>query len=229
MNKPILYSVALPIGDTGDFSERSKGILESVDFIACEDKRKLQNWISRANIQTKAQFYAYHAKNEVNSANGLLLKLKEGSTGALVSDAGTPNISDPGLQILRLCWENEISVKPIPGPSALTCLSSVAPFSLKPLLFLGFLSPKPGKRLKTLEKYDDFIGAICIYETIHRIDKLLSAILNRWGNLSLIIGRELTKQYEELFWGEIEQAQKWVVSQKGEFVMIINKKENAKL
>lgn len=219
-----LYSVALPIGNAADLSQRARNVLESVDFIACEDTRKITELFRRAQITTHARFLVHNAFSEARSAEGLLRLLRTGQAGALVSDAGTPRLSDPGSQILKLCYAHDVRVIPVPGPSALTALISVTPFSVDPLLFLGFLSPKPGRRQNELRKYAGFEGALALFESVHRIEKTLADIVNIFADGEIIIGRELSKTHEELFCGRIAEAQSWVKGKQGEFALIFRRK-----
>ena len=192
-------------------------------MIACEDTRKLKTWISFFKIKTDARFLAYHSHNEKESAKGLLQLLERGDNIAFVSDAGTPRISDPGFYLLKECWANDIHIVPIPGASALTTIVSIAPFLVEPLLFLGFLSSKQGRRKKSLELYKSFEGCICIFESTHRIKDILQDILDIWGNIDGLMGRELTKSYEEVHYTNIETMLKLTEDPKGEYVLLLNK------
>lgn len=216
----VLYSVAVPIGNSEDLTERARKILSDVDFIACEDTRKTMDLFRRANITTRARLLIHNPVSEANSAEGLIRLLSAGQTGAIISDAGTPRLSDPGARILRLCHENRIRIIPVPGPAALTALVSVTPFSVDPLLFLGFLSPKSGRRQNELKKYLEFEGAIALYESVHRIEKTLADIAVVFPGAEILIGREMTKTHEEFFLGSIDAAVKWAAGKQGEFALI---------
>jgi len=215
-----LYSVAIPIGNSGDITARAKEILTSVDFIACEDTRKAHDLFRRAGITTSARLLVHNPFSEASSADGLIKLLLSGQRGALISDAGTPRLSDPGARILKLCYENHVPVIPVPGPSALTALVSITPFSVDPLLFLGFLSPKSGRRQNELKKYLEFEGAIACYESVHRIEKCLTDIATVFPDADILIGREMTKTHEEFFFGKIEDAVAWARGKQGEFALI---------
>lgn len=219
-----LYCVAVPIGNPKDISERARETLDSVDIIACENTNKLKDLLKRAHIDTSARFMAYYSYNEQESAKGLIKILLEGKNIALVTAAGTPRISDPGYHLVRSAYENKIEVIPVPGAAAFAAAMSIAPIPVDPFLFLGFISPKPGRRDNTLAKYDQFEGTICFYESVHRIKKLLEAIAAKWGDLECFIARELTKQHENLFWGSLSEAIEWVANKKGEFVLLVHKK-----
>lgn len=216
----VLYAVAIPIGNSDDLTARAKHVLQTVDFIACEDTRKALDLFRRAGITTKARLFVHNPFKEAASAEGLIPMLQAGQSGALISDAGTPRLSDPGARLLRLCHEQGIHIVPIPGPSALTALVSITPFSVDPLLFLGFLSPKSGRRINELKKYTEFEGAIALYESVHRIEKCLQDIATVFPNAEILIGREMTKTHEEFFLGAISDAVTWSTGKQGEFALI---------
>lgn len=216
----ILYPVAVPIGNAEDITQRAKTILSTVDFIACEDTRKAADLFRRAGISTRAKIYVHNPFSEAASAEGLIRLLKDGQSGALISDAGTPRLSDPGARLLRLCYENQIRIVPVPGAAALTTLISATPFSVDPLVFLGFLSPKSGRRQNELKKYLEFEGAIALYESVHRIEKCLADIAAIFPQAEILIGRELTKTHEEFFLGRVEDSVTWAKGKQGEFALI---------
>ncbi len=223
-----LYSVALPIGNADDLSLRARYILENTDFIACEDTRKARDLFRRSGISTHARLLVHNPFSETSSAEGLIKLLGQGETGALISDAGTPRLSDPGSRILKLCFEHNVRVIPVPGPSALTALVSVTPFSVDPLLFLGFLSPKSGRRQNELKKYLDFEGAIALFESVHRIEKTLADIAEIFGDGEILIGREITKTHEEFHLGRISTAAGWAKGKQGEFALIFKPDKNSR-
>lgn len=228
LKKGALYSVALPIGNSDDLSERARRVLMQADFIACEDTRKALDLFRRSGITTSARLLVHNPFSEASSAEGLLKLLQAGQTGALISDAGTPRLSDPGSRILRLCYTNNIRVIPVPGPSALTALISVTPFSVDPVVFLGFLSPKSGRRQNELRRYLDFEGAVALFESVHRIEKCLGDIATVFGDGEILIGRELTKTHEEFFLGRIHEAPAWAKGKQGEFAVIFKPDKNAR-
>jgi len=222
--KGILYVTAVPIGNSKDLSAHAMEIFQNVDIIACEHTGKFLDLKRRAGFDTRATLMAYYSYNEAHSSDGLIKKLHEGKNIALVTDAGTPRISDPGYHLVRKAHEQGFQVKAIPGASALVAGMSIAPIPLEPLLYLGFISPKPGRRDKTLQLYQDFKGTICLYESIHRLIKLLTAIHNLWGNVEIFIIRELTKQHEDMFWGSLEKTIEWAENKRGEFIIFVHKK-----
>jgi len=216
--------VAVPIGNSKDITYHAVETFQKVDIIACEHTGKFLDLKSRVGFDTRAVLMPYYSYNEVNSSDGLLKQLNEGKSIAMVTDAGTPRISDPGYHVVRKAHEQGIQVKAIPGASAVAAGMSIAPIPLEPLLYLGFISPKPGRRDKTLSLYLDYQGTVCFYESIHRLIKLLTAIHNIWGNVETFIVRELTKQHEEMFWGSIEETIVWAEKKRGEFIIFVHKK-----
>ena len=214
-----LYSVALPIGNELDLTRRAMDVLQSVDIIAAEDTRKFASLRKRIGLNMEARVLSYHGHNEKGSASGVLALLQEGKHVALVSDAGTPRVSDPGYHLIRTVFEHGIPVIPIPGPSSLTAALSISPIPTDPLLFLGFVSPKPGTRRNLLKKHFTFQGTIAFFESVHRVTKLLVAIEQEWVSAEVFIAREISKIHEEFFWGQVKEAVDWSVGKKGEFVI----------
>ena len=221
-----LFSVAMPIGNVKDISIRAKETIESSDFLACEDTRKAGRILKMMGIDQYPTLLSYHSYNEKNSAKGLLKLLMEGKSIALITDAGSPRISDPGHEIIKQCWNHQIKVVPIPGSSAISSFLSICPFRIEPLLFLGFLSPKSGRRIKTLKEYNNFVGSVCLFESVHRIKKFLIDLFDTWGEQMILIGRELTKKHEEIFLGTILEALHWSEGKKGEFIFLVKKEIN---
>jgi len=217
--------VAVPIGNPGDLTIRAKEILESVAVVACEETAKFRALVRNASLSISGKILPHHSYNENNSALGLIKILKTGEDVALVSSAGTPRVSDPGYHIVRLAHEESIQIVPIPGPSALATAMSICPMPLDPLIFLGFISPKPGRRANTLKQYSEFNGTICLYESVHRIEKLLLAIDENLPGSEIFIARELTKRYEEYYWGSLTDALQWIKEKKGEFVLFFRKND----
>ena len=224
-----LYVVAMPIGNHLDISQRAKNILETVDVIAAEDTRKFRKIVQLSNLNCIAKIYAYHSYNEKNSSLGLIKSmLEENKSVALVYDAGTPRISDPGFCLIRDAWENKIQVQPIPGSSCLTTILSISPFHSIPLLFLGYLSNKKNKKKKQLEEYTYFCGSVVILESVHRIESTLQLLLESWEENTILIGREMTKIYEEYFLGSMKESLEWVKNKKGEFTLLVDNKSKEK-
>jgi len=220
-----LYSIGIPIGNIRDLSLRAIDLLGSVDIIACEQTPKLKDLLKRASIISKAKFFSYYSYNEKNSSEGIINALLSGLSVAVVSSAGTPRVSDPGYDLVKKAYLNKIQVVPVPGPSAITAIMSIAPIPVDPLIFVGFISPKEGKRRSTIIKYNSLEATVCFYESVHRIEKLLKEILLQWGDVEVFIAREMTKPYESSYWGTVSGSISWLDSnKKGEFVVLVHKK-----
>jgi 16S rRNA (cytidine1402-2'-O)-methyltransferase len=225
-----LYMVATPIGNLEDITMRALRILKDVDVVACEDTRHTRNLLNHFDIKTRT--IACHAKNEEQSAKGIIMLLEEGKEIAYVSDAGTPGISDPGTRLVNAVRDAGFTVIPIPGASALAAICSVAGYTGSTIIFDGFLSPKSGKRKNRLQVLLERNEAFVLYESPFRIVKLLGALADLEPDRRVIVGRELTKMYEEI----IEDTALVLYenylnrqSVKGEFVVLVSpvdKKKN---
>lgn len=191
-----LYVVATPIGNLEDMTFRAVRILKTVDLIAAEDTRHTRKLLSHYEIRTK--LVSYYREKERERASELMEQLKAGLSVALVSDAGTPAISDPGAILVSMAHEDGITVCPIPGPSALATAISVAGLEDGTFLFLGFAPSKSGQRRKFLRSLISCDHPVVLYESPHRIRALLSEALQEMGDRQAFWGRELTKAHEEL-------------------------------
>lgn len=216
-----LYVVSTPIGNLKDITLRAIETLKSVDLIAAEDTRHTKILLDRYSINTHTT--SYFEYNKVQKADYLLKILNEGKSVALVSDAGTPGISDPGYKIIRLCIDNGIGVVPIPGPSALLTALTISGKPTDKFAFEGFLSNKSARRKNQLKKLKSEERTVVLYESPHRILKLLEDIIEVYGDMQLVLAREVTKKFEEvrrekasILLGHF-QANK----PKGEFIVII--------
>jgi 16S rRNA (cytidine1402-2'-O)-methyltransferase len=216
-----LYVVATPIGNLADITLRAVETLKTVNLVACEDTRHTKILLDRYDIHTPTT--SYFEYNKIQKGDYLLKLLKEGSSVALVSDAGTPGISDPGHAIIKLCIDNNIPVVPIPGPSGLIAALTVSGKPTDHFTFAGFLSPKPIKRKNQLKKLKDEERTIVLYESPHRIEKLLSDILEIYGDTQLVVAREVTKKFEEIRREKVSLTIEHFKSHKpkGEFVVIV--------
>jgi 16S rRNA (cytidine1402-2'-O)-methyltransferase len=213
--------VSTPIGNLEDITLRALNVLKEVDFILCEDTRQTLKLLNHYEI--RKHLVSSRSANERSVCEKTVRELQAGKSAALVSDNGTPNISDPGGITVEACRENGINVVPIPGASALTTLLSVCGFNVSPFVFLGFLSNKSGRRQTELSKYINFDGAIVIYESPHRIKKTLLDIYKVFGDKEIAIGRELTKKYEEIFSAKLSLIADNMVKivEKGEYVIAV--------
>jgi len=191
-----LYVVATPIGNLEDISLRALRTLREVELIACEDTRRTRMLLARYEIGTPTTSYFEH--NKLRKGPYLLGLLTAGKSVALVTDAGTPGISDPGFRLAREARAAGIVVVPVPGPSAVIAALSAAGVPADRFAFDGFLPVKPGRRLNRLRALRDLATTIVLYESPHRIVAAVAAIGEVFGEVELVLARELTKQYEEI-------------------------------
>lgn len=216
-----LYIVSTPIGNLQDITFRALEVLKSVDLIAAEDTRHTRILLDRYEIKTPTTSYFEYSK--IQKTEYLLKALGEGRSIALVSDAGTPGISDPGWKIIRLCIDGNIPVIPIPGPSGLVTALTISGKPTDKFTFEGFLPPKTIKRKKRLEKLRDEKRTVVLYESPHRIEKLLEDILEVYGDIEVVLARELTKKFEEILRKKAsEHIERFKTSKpRGEFIVIL--------
>jgi 16S rRNA (cytidine1402-2'-O)-methyltransferase len=217
-----LYVVATPIGNLADLTERARAILATVDLVACEDTRTTGALLTRLGL--RKELVAYHEHNELEAAERLADQLAAGKSIALVSDAGTPALSDPGFRLVRACRRRHQPVVPVPGPSALTAVLSASGLPTNGFLFVGFLPPKSAARLAFFEKYRDFDYTLALYESCHRIDKAVDELVATLGPARVIcIAKEVTKLHETFLVGPAAEVQARLAktSLKGEFVLLV--------
>ena len=221
-----LYVVATPIGNLADLTERARAILGAVDLVACEDTRTTGAMLTRFGL--RRDLVAYHEHNETEAADRLAEQLAAGKSVAVVSDAGTPGLSDPGFRLVRACRRRSLPVVPVPGPSALTAVLSASGLPTNGFLFVGFLPPKSSARIAFFEKYRDFDYTLALYESCHRIDKAVAEITTTLGAGRIIcIAKEVTKLHETFLVGPAADAEASLArtSLKGEFVVLIAPKD----
>lgn len=217
-----LFIVPTPIGNLEDLSERAAKTIRECDIVACEDTRVSSKLT--AHLGVSKEFVVYSDVREAANADYLLQKLQAGKNVALVSDAGTPCISDPGFRIVRLCRKNQINVVPLTGPCAFTTALSASGLPTNAFLFLGFLPPKTSARIACFTKYANSEHTLIFYESVHRITKFVDDALEVFGpNRAICIAKELTKMHERFFTGTIESVRQELLKSavKGEFVVII--------
>ncbi|MFC1667302.1 16S rRNA (cytidine(1402)-2'-O)-methyltransferase [Candidatus Omnitrophota bacterium] len=219
-----LFIVATPIGNLKDITFRAVDTLKTVDLIACEDTRHTRKLLSNYAILTPTTSYFEH--NKIKKGEYLVRLLKEGKEIALVSDSGTPGISDPGFNIIRLAIQNDIKVTVVPGPCAFVAGLVSSGMPTDSFLFQGFLSHKKAKRRKQLEFLKNEKRTIILYESPHRFLKLLGDILDILGDRDIAVTRELTKVFEEVLRLKVSRAIEHFTSRppKGEFVVVISGK-----
>ena len=218
-----LYVVATPIGNLADATARSIEVLRSVDLIACEDTRTTRTLLSHYGVTTRA--VALHEHNERATSDKLISTLREGKDVALVSDAGTPALSDPGAWLVAQAHKAGIRVSPVPGASAAAAAFSAAGFPSAEFLFAGFLPAQGAPRRKALEALD-VPWPVVLYEAPHRIEETLRDLVERLGpEREIVIGRELTKKFEEVARMPLGTAHDWLAArrerQQGEFVLVL--------
>jgi 16S rRNA (cytidine1402-2'-O)-methyltransferase len=214
--------VATPIGNLADLTDRARAILGAVDLVACEDTRTTGALLTRFGI--RRELVAYHDHNEIEVAEHLAEQIKAGKSVAIVSDAGTPAISDPGFRIVRACRRRQLPVVPIPGPCAVAAVLSASGLPTNGFLFAGFLVAKTSARCAFLEKYREFEFTLALYESCHRIDKFADEIVDKLGPDRVIcIAKEVTKVHECFLVGPAGDIRDRLhkLSLKGEFVVLI--------
>jgi 16S rRNA (cytidine1402-2'-O)-methyltransferase len=200
-----LYVVATPLGNLEDITLRALRVLQEVDLIATEDTRRTH--ILLDHFQIHKPLTSLYDHNEVQKAPMLIRRLQEGVSVAMVSEAGTPLISDPGYRLVQLAISREIAVIPIPGPSAVVTVLSVAGLPTDRFVFEGFLPKKSGKRRRRLEALSEDARTLVFYESPRRVYDLLSEIQALWGDRRVVVARELTKKFETILRGRITEVQ----------------------
>lgn len=198
-----LYLVATPIGNLEDITLRALRVLKEADLVACEDTRQTQKLLNHYGIRKR--LVSYHEHNEMTRAPELVIELEQGARAALVSDAGTPVISDPGHRLVGLCLRHHIPVVPVPGPSALVAALAASGMPTEEFLFAGFLPSRAGERRKALEGLAAQPRTLVLYEAPHRLEETLKDALVVLGPRPAVIAREVTKLHEEFLRGDLAE------------------------
>ncbi len=214
-----LYLVATPIGNLDDMTLRALKILKEVDLIAAEDTRHTLGLLNHFEISKP--LISYYKQNEKTKSEILIEKLLEGKNIALVSDAGTPGISDPGEEIIKAAISHDIEVIPIPGACALINALIASGLPSKEFCFIGFLSALKKERKEKIEKLKYETRTLIFYEAPHKLKATLESILESLGNRKIVLARELTKIHEEFIRGNISEILENMEEIKGEFVIIV--------
>lgn len=221
----LLYVVATPLGNLDDITLRAVKTLQSVDAIACEDTRTSIKLLQHLAIEKP--LLSYHDHNEGARAAELVSRMQAGENVALISDAGTPLISDPGYRLVAQAVAAGITVVPIPGPCAFVGALSASGLPSDAVLFVGFLSPKSSQRKKELEAVREVEATLALYEAPHRIVELLDDVGEVYGEVSVVVVREMTKLHEEILRGtavEVANALRARATVRGEITVLLGRR-----
>ena len=219
-----LYLVATPIGNLADITHRALQVLREVDLIACEDTRHTRKLLQHYGIDTKT--ISYHEHNEQQRALELIGLLQQGSNIAVVSDAGTPAISDPGFKLVRTAIAHDVRIVPLPGPSALIAALIAAGLATDEFFFGGFLPARSGARRARFEEVRSVPGTLIFYEAPHRLAASLADAYEVLGEREAVVARELTKLHEELKRGRLSELARHYANDeqpRGEIVLLIDR------
>lgn len=218
-----LYLVATPIGNLADITHRGIDVLTNVELIACEDTRHTRKLLQHYGISTKT--ISYHDHNEQERARQLVELLREGKDVAVVSDAGTPSISDPGFRLVRAAIENGLAVVPVPGPSALISALIAAGLPTDEFFFGGFLPARTNARRSRLREVSSVPGTLIFYEAPHRLAETLKDAYEILGEREAVVARELTKLHEEIKRGRLSELAEHYSTEdaRGEIVLLIDR------
>ena len=222
-----LYIVATPIGNLEDITLRALRVLGEVDFIAAEDTRHTRKLLNVHGISRP--LLSYHEHNMRTRGLRLIRELLGGKSVALVTDAGTPTISDPGLDLVRLAISENIPLSPIPGPSAVTTALAVSGLPVQPFIFLGYPPNRPSARRKFLTNYASAEHTLVLFESPRRLGSSLKDMRKIWGNRRMAVTRELTKIHEEIFRGSLDEAiALWPREARGEITLLVAGAESSR-
>ncbi len=227
----MLYLVSTPIGNLGDISARAKEVLQNADLVACEDTRTSRQLFNLLGIQVAATT-PYHDHNADEARPKLMEKLKHGVTIALVSDAGTPLVSDPGYKLVRDCQKEGIKVSTVPGANAVLSALQLSGLPSNSFYFGGFLPTKSGARKEHLNAVKSLKSTLIFYESPNRLEKALADILTIYGNREMAVVREITKKYEETKRDRVENLISYYAENgapKGELVLVIGEAEEKEI
>ena len=222
-----VYLVPTPIGNLKDITLRALEVLQSVDEIAAEDTRQSLKLLNHFNI--KKPLFSYHQHNEQGKSDDIINKLIAGKNIAIVTDAGTPGISDPGSVVVKKCIENNISFEVLPGATAITTALVYSGLDTTKFIFRGFIPRETKERKKLTEDIKNQKETIIFYESPHRLIESLAYLRDSLGNRDIAVCRELTKLHEDIYRGKIEEAYNWFLQNKprGEFVLVISGKSES--
>jgi 16S rRNA (cytidine1402-2'-O)-methyltransferase len=224
VKKGALYLVATPIGNLEDVTRRALRVLEEADVVACEDTRHTRRLLEHFGL--RARTVSYHEHNERERAEELALMIEGGAGVALVSDAGTPGINDPGFRVVRACVERGLQVVPVPGPTAFVAALTASGLPTDEFYFGGFLPARAHARRQKLEAVKDLRATLVFYETPHRIAQALADAREVLGEREAAVGRELTKLHEEFARGRLSELAERFSDEgaaRGEMVLVVDR------
>ena len=225
VTKKSLYLVSTPIGNLNDISFRAIDILKKSDYILCEDTRVSKNLLNKYQIQSK--LISNHKFNEKKNLSKIIEFIKQGLFVSLISDAGTPSISDPGAILIKECIKNNIEIIPLPGASAVTTALSISGFSEK-FFFYGFFPEKNKDLLNDLESLSQLNSSLVFFISPKKLDKIIPFIKKNFKGRKILICREMTKFYEEFYRSEINELELFKSNLKGELTIVISEKKEDK-
>ena len=220
-----LYIVSTPIGNLSDITLRAIDVLKKSDYILCEDTRTSKNLLDRYKIKSK--LISNHKFNEKKNLSKIIEILKSDYIVSLISDAGTPSVSDPGAILVNECLINKIDIFPIPGASAVSSAVSISGFSEK-YFFYGFFPEKKNKLKEDFEKLENFDGCIVFFISPRKFNKSVKDIKYHFANRKILICREMTKFYEEFLRSDIDKLEPFKIDPKGELTIVISEKTKEK-
>ena len=224
-NENGLYLVSTPIGNLKDITFRAIETLKKSSYILCEDTRVSKNLLNKYEI--KSRLISNHKFNEIKNLSKIIYLLKSGETISLISDAGTPSISDPGAILVNECIKNDIRIIPIPGPSAVATAVSISGFSEK-FFFYGFLPDKKQTLINDLKKFSELDESFVFFISPKKINKIIPELKNNFSGRKIVFCREISKLYEEFVRKDIDKLEPFKTVPKGELTVVISEKKNDK-
>ena len=221
-----LYLISTPLGNLDDITLRAIKTLKKSDYILCEDTRVSTNLLNRYEVKSK--LISYHKFNEKKNLSKIIDYLKSGKIISIISDAGTPTVSDPGAVLINACIKEDINVCPIPGPSAVTAALSISGFSDK-FLFYGFFPEKKMELSNELKKLSELNYSIVFFVSLKKINKIIPEIKKNFSGRKIVFCREITKFYEEFIRKDVDELENFNKELKGECTVVISEKKNNKI
>ena len=218
-NKNALYVISSPIGNLKDITLRALDTIKEVDYLFCEDTRVTSKLLKSYNIEKELD--SYHDYSSIDKENKIISLLKDGKNVGIISDCGTPIISDPGFELVKRCKDEGIRVIPIPGASAQVAAITMSALPMKPYLFYGFLDHKESKKIKELETLKEYKFSMVFYESPLRINETIKCMYKVFGDRKCVLSREITKLYEESIDFSLSEYKDFPQDLKGEMVLVV--------